>query len=62
VRIFDTVTALAALAADDLLSGGAGDDTLTGGSGADIFSGGNGDDIATDFTPGEGDTNDGTTP
>ena len=47
---------------DDLLSGGAGDDTLTGGSGADIFSGGDGDDIAADFTPGEGDTNDGTTP
>jgi Ca2+-binding RTX toxin-like protein len=45
---------------NDLLSGGHGIDTLTGGSGADVFSGGNGQDTNTDFTPGQGDTSDGT--
>jgi Ca2+-binding RTX toxin-like protein len=47
---------------DDSLGGGSGSDQLTGGSGADRFSGGSGTDTATDFTAGEGDTNDGTIP
>jgi VCBS repeat-containing protein len=47
---------------DDSLGGGSGTDRLTGGSGADRFSGGSGTDTATDFTAGEGDTNDGTIP
>jgi Ca2+-binding RTX toxin-like protein len=47
---------------DDSLDGGSGGDRLTGGSGADRFSGGSGVDAATDFTPAEGDTTDGTIP
>ena len=35
---------------------------LTGGLGADIFSGGPGTDTATDLTPSQGDTQDGTIP
>jgi hypothetical protein len=44
---------------NDTLDGGNDDDTLTGGSGADFFSGGPGVDTATDFTPAQGDTQDG---
>jgi Ca2+-binding RTX toxin-like protein len=44
---------------NDQLIGGNDDDTLTGGSGADFFSGGPGTDSATDFTPSQGDTQDG---
>jgi Ca2+-binding RTX toxin-like protein len=40
----------------DTLLGGDGNDTLTGGAGADTFDGGSGTDTATDFNPGEGDT------
>ena len=47
---------------DDTLDGGAGSDRLTGGAGRDRFSGGAGSDIATDFTPAQGDTQDGTIP
>jgi VCBS repeat-containing protein len=47
---------------DDTLAGGLGNDTLTGGAGADRFSGGNGTDTATDLTPIQGDTQDGTIP
>jgi predicted outer membrane repeat protein len=47
---------------NDILHGQNGDDTLTGGSGADLFSGGAGTDLATDFTPAQGDTQDGTIP
>jgi hypothetical protein len=47
---------------DDILRGGNGNDTLTGGMGADVFSGGAGTDTATDFTPSQGDTQDGTIP
>ena len=43
----------------DTLEGGNNDDTLTGGSGPDFFNGGPGTDTATDFTPGQGDTQDG---
>ena len=46
----------------DVLVGGPGNDRLTGGADADRFSGGDGDDIATDFTPAQGDTKDGTIP
>jgi Ca2+-binding RTX toxin-like protein len=45
---------------DDTLYGNRGDDTLNGGPGADFFSGGQGTDTATDFTPSQGDTKDGT--
>ncbi|MEV7519784.1 lamin tail domain-containing protein [Streptomyces sp. NPDC091371] len=44
--------------ADDTMIGGPGDDQFTGGPGGDQFSGGPGRDIATDFTPGDGDTGD----
>jgi hypothetical protein len=47
---------------NDILRGSTGNDTLTGGAGADSFSGGTGTDVATDFTPGQGDTQDGTIP
>jgi Ca2+-binding RTX toxin-like protein len=47
---------------NDTLEGGAGDDTLTGGLVADAFSGGAGTDTATDLTPAQGDTTDGTIP
>jgi VCBS repeat-containing protein len=47
---------------DDSLGGGGGNDRLTGGPGADRFSGGVGTDAATDFTPAQGDTSDGTIP
>jgi VCBS repeat-containing protein len=47
---------------DDSLGGGSGSDRLTGGSGADRFSGGSGTDVATDFTPADGDTIEGTIP
>jgi Ca2+-binding RTX toxin-like protein len=53
---------ISGLAANDLLCGGRGDDTLTGGPGADRFGGGAGTDTATDFTPAEGDSQDGTIP
>jgi Ca2+-binding RTX toxin-like protein len=43
-------------AGDDKLLGGGGNDTLTGGIGADKFRGAAGTDTATDFNPGEGDT------
>ena len=46
----------------DTLNGGSGNDTLTGDAGADFFSGGAGTDTATDLTPGQGDTQDGTIP
>jgi VCBS repeat-containing protein len=49
-------------AGDDSLGGGSGSDRLTGGPGADRFSGGSGTDTATDFTPAEGDTIEGTIP
>jgi VCBS repeat-containing protein len=49
-------------AGDDSLVGAGGDDRLTGGLGADRFSGGPGRDRATDFTPAQGDTTDGTIP
>ena len=55
----DTLTAGAG---DDSLGGGSGNDRLSGGSGADRFSGGSGTDSATDFTPAEGDTTEGTIP
>ena len=42
------------------LYGNRGDDKLTGGPRADFFSGGPGTDTATDFTAGQGDTQDGT--
>lgn len=45
---------------NDQLIGGDDDDTLTGNNGADFFSGGSGVDTATDFTPAQGDTTDGT--
>ena len=44
------------------MTGGSGNDTLTGGAGPDSFSGGPGTDVATDFTPSQGDTKDGTIP
>jgi Ca2+-binding RTX toxin-like protein len=44
----------------DILKGENGDDTMTGGSGPDSFIGGAGNDTATDFTPSQGDTKDGT--
>jgi VCBS repeat-containing protein len=47
---------------DDNLIGAGGDDRLTGGPGADRFSGGPGNDRASDYTPAEGDTTDGTIP
>ena len=53
---------LSGLGANDLLCGGRGDDRLTGGVGADRFSGGQGSDTATDLTPAQGDTQDGTVP
>ena len=46
----------------DRLEGGPGNDTLTGDVGSDSFSGGSGTDTATDVTPGQGDTTDGTIP
>ena len=46
----------------DILRGGTGNDTLTGRAGADAFSGGAGGDVATDYTPGQGDTRDATIP
>ena len=46
----------------DTLRGGSGNDTLTGGAGADFFSGGPGTDTATDFSPAQGDGQDGTIP
>ena len=45
---------------NDRLEGGGDSDTLTGGLGADFFSGGPGIDSATDVTPSQGDTQDGT--
>jgi Ca2+-binding RTX toxin-like protein len=47
---------------NDTLNGAAGDDTMGGGQGADRFSGGphTTADRATDFTPSQGDTEDGT--
>jgi len=53
---------LSGQAGNDLLCGGRGNDRLTGGPGADRFSGGPGNDLATDLTPGEGDSQDGTIP
>ncbi|MGH8521241.1 MAG: hypothetical protein ACREU9_07480 [Gammaproteobacteria bacterium] len=47
---------------NDILNGGDENDTLTGGLGADSFRGGAGTDTATDFTPSQGDTQDGTIP
>jgi Ca2+-binding RTX toxin-like protein len=47
---------------DDILRGNTGNDTITGGAGADAFSGGSGTDTASDFTPAQGDTQDGTIP
>jgi Ca2+-binding RTX toxin-like protein len=47
---------------DDMLVDGDGNDKLTGGLGADPFSGGAGKDTATDLTPSQGDTQDGTIP
>jgi Ca2+-binding RTX toxin-like protein len=47
---------------NDILRGGGGKDTLTGGAGADRFSGGPGVDAATDLSPAQGDTQDGTIP
>jgi VCBS repeat-containing protein len=47
---------------DDTIAGGMGNDTLTGGAGADRFSGGPGTDTATDLTPSQGDSQDGTIP
>jgi Ca2+-binding RTX toxin-like protein len=47
---------------NDILHGNPGSDKLTGGSGADFFSGGADSDTATDFTPSQGDTTDGTIP
>jgi len=41
---------------NDKLLGGGGNDMLTGGIGADKFRGNAGTDTATDFNPGEGDT------
>jgi hypothetical protein len=46
----------------DILRGSSGNDTLTGGAGADVFSGGSGVDTATDLSPAQGDTQDGTIP
>ena len=46
-------------AGNDTLNGGADNDVLTGGSGADAFIGGTGTDVATDFTPSQGDTQNG---
>ena len=42
--------------------GGRGPDRLTGGQGADRFVGGAGKDPATDFSPADGDTRDGSVP
>jgi VCBS repeat-containing protein len=47
---------------DDTMFGGMGNDRLTGGPGADRFSGGPGTDTATDLTPSQGDTQDGSIP
>jgi VCBS repeat-containing protein len=47
---------------DDTLDGAKGNDRLTGGAGADRFRGGPGTDSATDLTPAQGDTQDGTIP
>ncbi len=55
----DTLSGLGGI---DLLCGGAANDTLTGGLGADRFSGGRGTDVATDLTPAQGDTQDGSIP
>jgi Ca2+-binding RTX toxin-like protein len=49
-------------AGDDTLDGGRGPDRLTGGQGADRFVGGAGKDLATDFSPADGDTRDGSVP
>jgi Ca2+-binding RTX toxin-like protein len=46
-------------AGNDTLNGGADNDTLTGGNGADAFFGGPGTDVVTDFTPSQGDTQNG---
>jgi VCBS repeat-containing protein len=46
----------------DTMAGGRGNDNLTGGAGDDGFSGGPGTDTATDLTPAQGDTQDGTIP
>jgi len=43
----------------DVLNGDTGNDRLTGGQGGDRFSGGANIDNATDFTPSQGDTQDG---
>jgi uncharacterized repeat protein (TIGR01451 family)/CSLREA domain-containing protein len=53
---------ISAGAGNDLLVGGDGNDTLIGGAGADFFNGGAGKDTATDLTPSQGDTKDGTIP
>ena len=45
---------------DDTLNGGDGDDSMSGGQGGDRFSGGSGADTAPDFSPSQGDTQDGT--
>jgi CSLREA domain-containing protein len=44
---------------NDRLEGGADNDSLTGGSGADAFFGGPGTDTVSDFTPSQGDTQNG---
>jgi CSLREA domain-containing protein len=46
-------------AGNDRLEGGADNDLLTGGSGADAFFGGTGTDAVSDFTPSQGDTQNG---
>jgi VCBS repeat-containing protein len=53
---------ISGLAGNDLLCGGRGTDTLSGGLGADRFGGGQGTDTATDLTPSQGDSQDGTIP
>ena len=49
-------------AGDDTLDGATGPDQLSGGLGADRFLGGTGKDVATDYSPADGDTQDGTIP
>jgi uncharacterized repeat protein (TIGR01451 family) len=49
-------------AGNDTLNGGDNDDVMSGGSGADAFSSGSGTDSITDFTPSQGDRQDGTIP